>query len=187
MPPVARAHPAVGARRPAVVLAVLALAGGAGAPGPAAASEACASLSSRRLEVCTAYVVNSTLLARVPFYIASGIENRAIVRLARYRLESRYEGAARASIEAQVAAWPPGDVDVQVPSVAIERVSVGRRRLRATLRTRETWLVSKRDPATGALTPVFQETGQAHDVVMASVRGLLLRKWVVVSISNAAP
>jgi hypothetical protein len=144
-------------------------------------------VSDRRLEVCTAYVVNSTLLARVPFYISSGVENSALVRLARYRFESRYEGAARAAIEAQVAAWPVGDVDVATPKVSIDSVAVGTRGLRAMLRTRETWLVKKRDPATGALTTVFQEVGKPHELVMARVRGLLLHKWVVVSISNLAP
>ena len=144
-------------------------------------------MSDRRLEVCTAYVVNATLLARVPFYISSGIENSALVRLARYRLESRYEGAARATIEAQVGSWPAGDVDVETPKVSIESVTVGPRALRAMLRTRETWVVRKRDPATGASTTVFQEADTPHDVVMARVRGLILHKWVVVSISNFTP
>jgi hypothetical protein len=165
-----------------VVLAVA-----VGAPAPAYAGSGCASVSDRRLEVCTAYVVNSTLLARLPFYISSGIENSALVRLARYRFESRYEGAARAAIEAQVASWPVGDVDVATPKVSIESVTVGPRGLRAMLRTRETWLVRKTDPATGTVTTVFQEVGTPHDVAMARVRGLLLHKWVVVDISNFTP
>jgi hypothetical protein len=157
------------------------------APAPASAGGACASLSDRRLEVCTAYVVNATLLARVPFYLSSGVENTALLRLARFRFESRYEGSARAAIEAQVANWPVGDVDVATPKVSIDSVAVGTRGLRAVLRTRETWLVKKRDPATGALTTVFQEVVTPHNVVMARVRGLLLHKWVVASISNPAP
>ena len=171
-----------GTRRPALALAFLAVV--AGAPAPAAASSPCASISDRRLEVCTAYVVNATYLARVPFYIASGLENPALVRLARYRLESRYEGAARAAIEAQVASWPPGDVDVERPRISIDSVTVGPRAKRAVLHTRETWLVQKRDEATGAMTTVFQETDTPHDIVMARVRGLILHKWVVVSVTG---
>jgi hypothetical protein len=169
-------------RRPALVLASLAAAAVAVAPAPAAAASPCASVADRRLEVCTAYVVNATYLARVPFYIASGVENPALVRLARYRLESRYQGAALAAIEAQVAAWPPGDVDVEPPRISIASVTVGPRAKRAVLRTRETWLVRKRDEATGAMTTVFQETDAPHDVVMARVPGLILHKWVVVSL-----
>jgi hypothetical protein len=170
------------ARRPAVALAALGVLVVAGAPAPAAGSP-CAGVSDRRLEVCTAYVVNATLLARVPFYGASGVQNPALVRLARYRLESRYQGAARAAIEAQVAGWPAGDVDIERPRISIQSVTVGPRALRAVLRTRESWLVQKRDEATGATTTVFQEAAAPHDVVMARVRGLLLHKWVVVSIS----
>src|SRR5437763_7608353 len=111
------------ARRLAVALAAPVLIVAVGAPTPAYGENGCASLSDRRLEVCTAYIVNSTLLARLPFYVASGIENPAILRLARYRLESRYEGAARAAIEAQVASWPVGDVDLDTPDVDIESVA----------------------------------------------------------------
>jgi hypothetical protein len=175
------------ARRPALAVAALVLAAAAGAPPAAASTEACATLADRRLEICTAYVVNATLLARVPFYLASGVENQTLLRLARHRLESRYQGAARAAIEAQVAAWPAGDVDVQAPDVDIDAVTVGPRGRRAVLRTHETWLVKKRDPATGAATVVFQEVNRPHDVVMARVRGIVLHKWVVVGISNLAP
>jgi len=173
-----------GIRRPALALVSLAAAAVAGAPAPASAASPCASISDRRLEVCTAYVVNATYLARVPFYIASGVDNPALVRLARYRLESRYQGAAQAAIEAQVAAWLSGDVDVERPRIAIDSVTVGPRAKRAVLHTRETWLVRKRDEATGAMTTVFQETDAPHDVVMARVRGLILHKWVVVSDSG---
>jgi hypothetical protein len=175
------------ARGPALGAAVLVLAGAAGAPPAAASTEACATLVDRRLQICTAYVVNATLLARVPFYLAAGTENDTLLRLARHRLESRYRGAARAAIVAQVAAWPPGDVDVEAHDVDIDAVSVGPRGRRAVLRTRETWLVRKRHSATGAATAVFQEVDRAHDVTMARVRGIVLHKWVVVAITNLVP
>src|SRR5438094_603045 len=112
-------------RSPAMWTAALAA---AAAAAPAAAHEAgvsaCAGLLDRRLEVCVAYVADATAAARVPYYALARSPDLARVRLVRYRLESRYVGAARLALERQVARWPRGTPRVEPPHVEIVTVTV---------------------------------------------------------------
>ena len=132
----------------------------------------CLGLGDRRLEVCTAYVVNATLGARVPYYKVARSGKPARVRLVTYRLESRYVGAALRKIKAQVRAWPKEEVDVDVPDVDIVSIRVDGNR--ATLVTRESWEVE-----TEGGRSLFAESDRRHVVQMRRVGGLVLHKWVV--------
>src|SRR5205823_469150 len=109
--------------RSGFVLAALALYWSSGAA-PGTATSSCFTLRGRSLEVCTAYVVNASLGARVPYYKLARDGDPARVRLARFRLESRYAGRAAAAIEQQVRRWPPGRPDVEVPRISILSVAV---------------------------------------------------------------
>ena len=153
-------------------IATVAATGAAGGRGTVAE---CAGLLDRRLEVCTAYISNSTLAARVPYYKFARSANPARARLARYRFESRYVGSARSKIEQQVAGWPRGDADVDLPRISVLAVNVAGDR--ATLVTRETWRVE-----TSAGRALFVEARKRHTVEMRRVAGLALHKWVVFTI-----
>ena len=157
---------------PVTVLVLAATAAAAG-HGARALSE-CATLADRRLEVCTAYVANASLGARLPYYKLGRSENAARARLARYRLESRYVGAARIRIERQVSRWPAGARDVDLPRISIVSVSVAGDR--AMLVTRETWRVE-----TPAGRVLFAEARGRHVTTMRKTAGLLLHKWVVIA------
>lgn len=144
---------------------------------PADTPGACGRLEARRIEVCTAYVANATLASRVPFYTFAR-DTAARARAARFRLESRYTGRARARIEAQVRSWPAGRSDVDVPRVEIVSLSVSADGSSAALVTRETWRVE-----TEAGRVLFAEQKRRHVVGLRRLEGIVLHKWVVTSIA----
>ncbi|HKP18062.1 MAG TPA: hypothetical protein VJT84_06250 [Gaiellaceae bacterium] len=135
----------------------------------------CSGLLDRRLETCTAYIANASLAARVPYYKLARSTNPAHARLARYRLESRYVGAARLAIERQTGRWPHGTAKVDVPRIAILSVRVTGNT--AVLATRETWHVTS-----GSGRVLFAQTRKRHTVTMKRVPGVALHKWVVAAI-----
>ncbi len=137
----------------------------------------CAGLLDRRLEVCTAYIANATLAARLPYYKFARSDNAAQARLARYRLESRYVGRARAKIVGQVSRWPRGRPNVDLPRVKITSARVSENR--ATLVTKETWKVRA---SSGRV--LFSEKQRRHTITMQRVEGLVLHKWVVAAIAG---
>lgn len=149
---------------------------GTGGAVPRGGIAACSNVLDRKLEVCVAYVANATLAARVPFYELGRSSDPARVRLARYRLESRYVDGARRRLELQVSRWPVGPLVVGLPRLSI--LSVGISGDRATLVTRETWHVQA---ANGRV--LFAEAARRHTIEMRRIRGLLLHKWVVSVIS----
>jgi hypothetical protein len=140
-------------------------------------SQACLKFDNRQYEVCTAYVFNASLGARLPFYKFGNSTNEARRSLATHRLESRYTGQALARIKNQIAGWP-SSVDVAVPRISIKAVSVSSGHNRANLLTRETWEVHSKS---GRL--LYQENAKSHQVRMSRVPGLVLHKWIVNSIN----
>ncbi len=161
----------------AAIAAPLAAEGGDSTIGARATVTECAGLLDRRLEVCTAYIANATLTARLPYYTFARSDNAAQARLARYRLESRYVGRARAKIESQVSHWPRGRPNVDLPRVKITSTRVSGNR--ATLVTKETWKVRA---SSGRV--LFNERQRRHTITMQRVEGLLLHKWVVAAIDG---
>ena len=157
-------------------------------PGPASAvSRGCAHLSRHQYEVCYAYLVNDSLLARVPYYKTG--RDPVLGPLAATRLKSRYYGAARREIIGQTKGWPRR-VAVSVPSIRIVGpVRVSANLATATIHTVETWLV-RTEPANGGKPGrvLFAETNARHTVIldrtptMLCVAGHCLHKWVVVRI-----
>jgi hypothetical protein len=154
-----------------------------------AAQAACARFSQHEYEVCFAYLVNDTLLARVPFYqgsrsqapgyyhaILEGCVGQTLGEAAKCRLWSRYYDPARAALEQQVAGWP-GDVDVDFPRVSIVAVQSDLGTNTAIIQTQETWRVTAADG-----TVLFAENNQPHTITLRRVQGLALHKWVVISI-----
>src|SRR5262245_24783188 len=106
---------------------------------PVSVSRGCAHLQRHQYEVCYAYVVNDTFLARVP-YSAFG-PDPTVRPSALTRLKSRFYGPARWSIIRQARGWPR-HVDVSAPQIRIiGRVAVSANLATATLHTVETWLV----------------------------------------------
>lgn len=139
-------------------------------------TDPCLSTAPRHVEVCTAYVSNSTLFARVPFYRYATSTNRALAQDVTNRLASRYSGQAFQYVYNQVTGWP-STVDVAAPSISIRTVDVTPDQNFATLTTVETWRVTTEQGA-----PLFVENGAFHTVHMARVPGVILHKWVVTSI-----
>lgn len=165
--------------RAGIALAALLAAGVAATPAvPASTESPCLSLAARQLEVCTAYYANATIAARLPYYKFARDTNPARARLARYRLESRYVGAARRRLAQQVAAWPRGTPNVSRPDVDVLSIRVAADENSAVLRTRETWLVKTDGGRT-----LFAETNRTHTVELRRLEGLALHKWVVTKIS----
>jgi hypothetical protein len=148
-----------------------------GLPPPSVDEKACFSLRDRHLEICTAYVVNASLAARLPYYKygRSPIPSRAKVALD--RLQSRYSGRAVNSVQSQASAWPADETDVSIPSIRVNKVSVSSDENLATLQTQERWEVKTPDG-----TVLFRETGANHEITMERLPGLVLHKWVVTGI-----
>lgn len=150
-------------------------------------SRGCAHFSRHQYEVCYAYLVNDSLLGRVPFYEAG--REPALRRPALTRLKSRFYGPARRFLIRQVRHWPR-HVDVTVPIIRI----VGPVRVSAHLRTAiihtvETWLVRAKPRASGRAGRVlFAERNVRHTILlertptMLCLLGHCLHKWVVVRI-----
>jgi hypothetical protein len=142
------------------------------------ATHSCLHISRHQYEVCVAYVANASYLARLPFYKFGHSSNADLARTSRQHLESRYTGAARAQIERQTANWPPPEqLDVYLPSIHIDSVTVAADLSTATLTTHETWLVR-----TERGTTLFSERNTPHTIALARVPGLLLHKWIVTAI-----
>ncbi len=144
----------------------------------AESGSACLGLSDRRLEVCTAYVFNSSLAARLPYYKYGRSPNSARSKAALDRLESRYSGSALAQIQAQVRGWPVGETNIDVPIVRVESLSVSTDGNQAVLTTRESWEVKR-----AGETLLFKEQGARHVIKLERVPGLVLHKWVVTEIA----
>ncbi len=150
-------------------------------------SRGCEHFSRHQYEVCYAYVVNDSLLARVPYYEAG--RQPVLGPLALARLKSRYYGPAQRLLIGQTKGWP-GHVDVSPPSIQIiGPVSVSANLATATIHTIETWLVRAEPSAGGKAGRVlFAETGAHHTITLdrtptiLCLAGHCLHKWVVVQI-----
>ena len=150
-------------------------------------SRGCAHFSRHQYEVCYAYLVNDSLLARVPYYEVGRQE--VLGPSALTRLKSRYYGPAQRFIIDQTKGWP-SNVDVSVPSIRIVgAVRVSASLATATITTVETWLV-RAEPRPGSRSGrvLFAETNVRHTILLARtptvlcVFGHCLHKWVVVRI-----
>lgn len=154
---------------------------------PVSVSRGCAHFQRHQYEVCYAYVVNDTFLARVPYYKFGRDPHLGPSALT--RLKSRFYGPARQSIIRQAARWPK-HVDVSPPRIHIVgRVAVSANLATATLHTIETWLV-RAEPGPGDKPGrvLFAEKN-AHLTItlhrtptMLCAAGHCLHKWVVVSV-----
>src|SRR5260370_4576018 len=105
----------------AACLVVAACSGGsalsaAGSDTSSLAARGCAHVSRHQYEVCYAYVVNDSLLARMPYYEAGRHPLPGPAALT--RLQSRYYGHARRLIIDQTNSWPR-HVGVSAPSIRI--------------------------------------------------------------------
>jgi hypothetical protein len=144
-------------------------------------SHGCEHFSRHQYEVCYAYLVNDSLLARVPYY---EVGRQALLGpLALTRFKSRYYGAAQRFIIGQAKGWP-GDVDVSVPVIRIVgAVRVTANLATATITTIETWLVRAESGRV-----LFAETNARHTISLRRTPTILcafghcLHKWVVVQI-----
>jgi len=158
------------------------------APGPDTSSllsRGCEHFSRHQYEVCYAYLVNDSLLARVPYYEAGrqpGLGPPA-------RLKSRYYGPAQRLLIGQTKGWP-SHVDVSLPRIQIiGPVSVSANLATATIHTIETWMVRAEPSAGGKAGRVlFAETDAHHTITLdrtptiLCLAGHCLHKWVVVQI-----
>lgn len=150
-------------------------------------SRGCEQFSRHQYEVCYAYLVNDSLLARVPYYKTG--RQPVLGRLALARLKSRYYGTAQRFLIDQTKGWPR-QVDVPVPSIRIVgAVTVSANLATATIHTIETWLVRAGPPAGSTSGRVlFAETNARHTVTLdrtptiLCLAGHCLHKWVVVQI-----
>jgi hypothetical protein len=158
-------------------------------PGPDATpvvSRGCGHLARDQFEVCYAYVVDDSLLARVPYYELG--RQPVLGPLALARLESRYYGQARRLIIAQARGWPR-QVDVSVPSIEIVGpVRVSANLATATITTIETWLVRAKRAAGSPGRVLLAETDVRRTIwldrtpTILCLAGHCLHKWVVVQI-----
>ncbi len=154
---------------------------------PVSVSRGCAHFQRHQYEVCYAYLVNDTFLARVPYYQAG--RDPTLGPPALTRLKSRFYGPARRSIIRQTKGWPR-HVEVSVPRIRIiGRVAVSANLATATLHTVETWLVRTAAGAKGKPGKVLFTEKNKHLVItlhrtptMLCVAGHCLHKWVVVRI-----
>lgn len=152
-----------------------------------AISRGCGHFSRHQYEVCYAYLVNDSLLARVPYYKTG--RDPVLGPLALTRLKSRYYGQARRFVIGQAKSWPR-HVHVAVPGIRIVGpVRVSANLATATIHTVETWLVRAEPPKGGTTGRVlFAETNAHHTITldrtptMLCVAGHCLHKWVVVRI-----
>jgi hypothetical protein len=152
-----------------------------GSATPVAVSRGCAHLARHQYEVCYAYIVNDTYLARVPYYKFGRDPASRAAELTRFA--SRFYNPARRSIERQVRGWPR-QVDVSPPRIRITgRVAVSANLATATLHTVETWRVRAESGRV-----LFAETNDHHTITMHRTPTMLcafghcLHKWVVVRI-----
>lgn len=151
-----------------------------------AVSHGCGHLARDQFEVCYGYVVDDSLLARVPYYEFGRQPLLGVLALA--RLDSRYDGAARRLIIAQTRGWP-SKVDVSVPTIEIVGpVRVSANLATASITTIETWLVRAETAAGKPGRVLFAETDARHTIwldrtpTILCLAGHCLHKWVVVQI-----
>lgn len=158
-----------------------------GSSTPSVVSRGCEHLSRHQYEVCYAYIVNDSLLARVPYYQVG--RQPVLGPLAVTRLDSRYYGKARRLLIEQTKGWPRR-VDVSVPAIRIVGpVTVSANLATATITTLETWLV-RAEPSAGRPSGrvLFAETDARHTIwldrtpTILCLAGHCLHKWVVVRI-----
>jgi hypothetical protein len=150
-------------------------------------SRGCEHLSRHQYEVCYAYLVNDSLLARLPYYKVG--RDPALGPLALTRLKSRYYGSARRFVISQTKTWPR-HVKVPVPGIRIVGpVKVSANLATATIHTVETWLVRAEPPkGSDSGRVLFAETNARHTITLRRtptvlcVAGHCLHKWVVVRI-----
>lgn len=154
---------------------------------PVSVSRGCAHLQRHQYEVCYAYVVNDTFLARVPYYELG--RDPTLGPSALTRLKSRFYGPAARSVIRQTGGWPR-HVDVSVPQIRIVRpVAVSANLATATLHTVETWLVRAESGPGGQQGRVLFAEKDAHLTItlhrtptMLCLADHCLHKWVVVRI-----
>ena len=154
---------------------------------PVSVSRGCAHLQRHQYEVCYAYVVNDTFLARVPYYELG--RDPTLGPSALTRLKSRFYGPAARSVIRQTGGWPR-HVDVSPPQIRIVGpVSVSANLATATLHTVETWLVRAESGPGGKQGRVLFAEKDAHLTItlhrtptMLCLAGHCLHKWVVVRI-----
>jgi len=158
-----------------------------GSSTPSVVSRGCEHLSRHQYEVCYAYIVNDSLLARVPYYQVG--RQPVLGPLALTRLESRYYGQARRFLIEQTKHWPRR-VDVAVPDIRIVgAVTVSANLGTATITTVETWMV-RAEPSAGSPSGrvLFAQTDARHTIwldrtpTILCLAGHCLHKWVVVRI-----
>jgi len=147
----------------------------------ATVSSSCSNFNRHQYEVCFAYVVNDTLLARVPWY-KSG-RSPDLGPAVKTRLESRFYGAARSMLEEQTRTWPQ-QVEVSPPKISIVgKVHVTGNLSTATIHTVETWLVRTQSGRV-----LFSQNSVHNTITLDRVPtqlcafGHCLHKWVVVKI-----
>ena len=146
-------------------------------------SKDCAKFDRHQYEVCFAYVVNDTLLSRVPFYKVG--RNPDLGPATKVRFESKYYGTARRMIETQAAAWPV-KVEVKAPEITIVGgPHVNANLSSATISTVESWRVTTKSGRV-----LFAARGVHYTVTLRRVPTVLcisggscLHKWVVANIS----
>jgi hypothetical protein len=153
----------------------------------AALGNSCAHIDKHQFEICYAYVVNNTYLARLPFYKfgRSGSDFFAD------KLKARYQNPALGEIAQQAKGWPGAvGIDVYFPTVRIDELTIvksGSGELTsAKLYTHESWLV--RSENGGRVW--FSENNQAHTITLKRVPDdrftigghVYLHKWVVTNI-----
>ncbi len=124
------------------------------------------------VRVCTAYVANASLVARVSYYKFGRSSSNSSVRSL---LKSRYRGAAFAKLTSQTANWPRR-VKVSLPRIRITSVHLTDDG--ATLNTSESWLVRSRGGKT-----LFRENRQMHTITMSKVDASIGYKYVVTNIA----
>jgi hypothetical protein len=149
-------------------------------------SHGCGHLAREQFEICYGYVVDDSVLARVPYYELG--RQPLLGALALARLDSRYYGAARRLIIAQTKGWPR-QVDVSLPTIEIVGpVRVSANLATATITTIETWLVRAESAAGKPGRVLFAETDVRHTIwldrtpTILCLAGHCLHKWVVVQI-----
>jgi len=154
---------------------------------PVAVSRGCAQFQRHEYEVCYAYVVNDTLLARVPYYKFG--RGPVLGPPALTRLKSRFYGPAQQFIIGQTRGWPQ-HVDVSAPRIRIVgQVAVPANLATATMHTIETWLV-RAEPGSSRKEGrvLLAETDVHHTITLdrtptkLCLGGHCLHKWVVVRI-----
>ena len=172
-----------------VAVAAVALILLGGSPAVVSASNGCSRVGQHEYEVCSAYTLNASIEARLPFYkfsrsqspgyyqaVQESCTGRTLGSAVVCRMHSRYYGSARAYLGRQARGWPV-KVKASLPRIRILSVRSSLSGGTAILHTRETWLV--KSPKGKRL---FGETNHLHVIRMRVVQGLLLHKWVVTSI-----